>query len=183
VVYDIAQHALVPIAPSANIQIVTRKSDTLLGFSKERLSRAQSSNKSQISKATLATTKSPTSLCQSACAIATTAPTMPFFVNPFRRESVENFPGVLVPLEQAHRHISATTVQGQTVNKSDASTPTDDTNIKATSKDETGIGRTSSANYTPYTVEGLRAEVMEDIAASGHDTSYDREFPFSCSSS
>jgi hypothetical protein len=33
--------------------------------------------------------------------------------------------------------------------------------------------RITSADYKPYTIEGLRAEVMEDVAASGHDSAYD----------
>lgn len=39
--------------------------------------------------------------------------------------------------------------------------------------DAEGGMRTSSSSYDPYTIEGLKAEISEDIAASGHDTAYD----------
>lgn len=39
--------------------------------------------------------------------------------------------------------------------------------------DTEGGMRTSSSSYDPYTIEGLKAEINDDIAASGHDTAYD----------
>jgi hypothetical protein len=32
----------------------------------------------------------------------------------------------------------------------------------------------SPLNYSAYTIEGLRAEIDTDLAASGHDAAYDR---------
>lgn len=39
------------------------------------------------------------------------------------------------------------------------------------SRDVEGGG--AGEGFSPYTVEGLRAEVNEDVATSGHDSAYD----------
>ena len=70
---------------------------------------------------------------------------MPYFLNPFKKHDVSEFPGVLIPLEQAHRPVSAS---------SDAE------NKKVSSDGASAI-------------EKLRAEVEADLSAGGHDTAYD----------
>lgn len=88
---------------------------------------------------------------------------MPIFLNPFAKHDVSDFPDVYVPLADAHRHAS---VVAQHEDKSE----------KSGSRDGPGgeAGSRPSLNYSAYTVEGLRAEIESDLAASGHDAVYDR---------
>lgn len=80
---------------------------------------------------------------------------MSFFVNPFRKHDVADFPDVLVPLQEAPRHPSV---------------------VRAYDEDaaEKSEGGRPGLEYGPYTIEGLKAEIDQDIAASGHNTIYDR---------
>ena len=97
------------------------------------------------------------------------------FTNPFHKESVDDYQGVLVPLANAVRHptVAAEYARRRSLEGSDGSPHSNDTKKDKTSDNEDGVMRTTSAGYNPYTVEGLRAEVDEDVAASGHDTAYD----------
>lgn len=101
---------------------------------------------------------------------------------PFAKESVDKYPGVLVPLAQAKRH---ETVEAEYARRysSEGQRP-GSLSKKEDSADEKGAdaqGNLETGHTRPvwngqYTIEGLRAEINEDVAASGHDSSYDCEF-------
>jgi len=97
--------------------------------------------------------------------------------NPLHKESVDDYQGVLVPLENAARHptVAAEYARRRSLEAvgSDGAAHSDETKKDKSSDNEDGVMRTSSAGYSPYTIEGLRAEVNEDVAASGHDSAYD----------
>ena len=83
---------------------------------------------------------------------------MPIFMNPFQKHDVKDFPDVYVPLAHATRNASVVEDHEKPGISSDSPV-----------KDEADVRGECSAN----TVEGLRAEIDQDMAASGHDTAYD----------
>ena len=89
-------------------------------------------------------------------------------MNPFAKHDISDFPGVLVPLEDAHRHSTVTKKYEEKLgsNAEGSSTP----DVVDSEKD----GAHHSAEYTPYTIEGLRSEVETDLQAGGVSTAYDR---------
>lgn len=103
---------------------------------------------------------------------------MPFGIRkPFKKDSVDDYQGVLVPLSQAQRHhtvaaelarrksLEADTASGQDpARKSKDKSPTRDL--------ENGPPRTSSSSEG-WTIEDVKWEIDADVAASGHDTVYD----------
>jgi hypothetical protein len=100
----------------------------------------------------------------------------------FRKDSLKDCQDVLIPLANAPRHPTveaeyACRRSGEGHNSNTAKYDTmkkeDGTPNSSQSSGEEGVMRTSSTNYSSYTIEGLRAEVMEDVAASGHDSAYD----------
>ena len=80
---------------------------------------------------------------------------MAFFLSQFRNPKPEDF-DVHVPLGEAQRHGSVVAIHEK------------DPELKGL---DTEDGNLSSA----YTLQGLKAEIDLDIAASGHDTMYDRK--------
>ena len=83
---------------------------------------------------------------------------MPLFVNPFRKHDGVEFPDVLVSLQTTPRHSSVSQSSDdpeKTVNRPD-------------------VGDESRA------VDRLRAEIDLDVAASGHDSVYDRTYRTAC---
>ena len=80
------------------------------------------------------------------------------FMNPFKTHDVSDFPGVLIPLREAQRHHSVVGKHEEILAKTDS--PNDEE-------------RVSIDQYSPYTIEGLKAEIDTDLAASGHDKAYD----------
>ena len=84
-----------------------------------------------------------------------------FFMNPFHRARIEDFEGVYRPLEQSRRKSSI--VSGGAPKKS-----LDDKEMED--------GDVAEPQYAPNTLESLKAEIDADIAASGHDSVYDRTF-------
>ena len=97
------------------------------------------------------------------------------------KDSVNDYHDVLVPLEKAQRH---PTVEVEYARRRSAEAHDNNGDLDGAKKEagplnagessgEEGVMGTSSANYSPYTIEGLRSEVMEDVAASGHDSTYD----------
>ncbi|KAL2013102.1 hypothetical protein VTN00DRAFT_627 [Thermoascus crustaceus] len=91
---------------------------------------------------------------------------MPFWVNPFTKNDHTNFPGVVIPLSEARR--------------ASVAPPAGNDNPSADEKnlDKVGSAENGTASLPethPMTIEALRAEVENDIAASGHDTAYDRK--------
>lgn len=88
------------------------------------------------------------------------------FLNPFKSYDVDDFPDVWVPLAQAPRHPSVLTE-----NKRRASLRTSiDSSANAKEK-----GEKFHSDAAEFTVEQLRAEVEEDLVASGHSSAYDRK--------
>ena len=92
--------------------------------------------------------------------------------NPLHKESVDDFQGVLVPLANAARHPTVA-AKYERRHSSETAAHSDSTKKDKSSDNEDGVLNTNSAGYSPYTIEGLRAEVNEDVAASGHDSAYD----------
>ncbi|KAL8660382.1 MAG: hypothetical protein Q9202_006617 [Teloschistes flavicans] len=91
---------------------------------------------------------------------------MPFFMNPFRKQDVSDFEGVFVPLAQARRHHSVVS----------AFDDKKDGQVGGLTEEKKLESPADPANgYSALTVEGLRAEIELDLAASGHDTAYDRK--------
>lgn len=105
---------------------------------------------------------------------------MPIFMNPFHKHDVSEFPDTFVPLAHAERHPSIVA----------AHKDMDKKNLPSTSP-ISDAGDSSDNEYSAYTIEGLIAEIdlgmlsikgycgslitlKIDIAASGHDTAYDR---------
>jgi hypothetical protein len=80
---------------------------------------------------------------------------MPFFVNPFSKNDLSEYPGVLIPLADAHQTPSG-----------------DDKKDDSSSVEERGTAHVG--DNTSLTLEILIAEVESDVAASGHDSAYDR---------
>ncbi|EON67211.1 hypothetical protein W97_06464 [Coniosporium apollinis CBS 100218] len=77
---------------------------------------------------------------------------MKYFVNPFKKHDISEFPGVLVPLSQAPHRPSIVSVPD--------------------AKGEDDKASSFSGNLT---LEGLKAEVENDIAAGGFNSAYDRK--------
>jgi hypothetical protein len=102
----------------------------------------------------------------------------------FRKDSVNDYQDVLVPLANAQRHPTAEAEHAsrRPAEGHDGNTASydkkEDGPLNFSESSGKGVMRTSSANYSPYTIEGLRAECMEDVTASGHDSSYDRKIIF-----
>ena len=88
---------------------------------------------------------------------------MSFFLSQFKQPKVEDF-DVYVPLGRAQRHPSVVAVHEKGLGTDSAETP----DLKAIEAGEDG-------GNVAYTLQGLKAEIDLDIAASGHDTMYDRK--------
>lgn len=90
---------------------------------------------------------------------------MPVFMNPFQKHDVSDFPDVYIPLAHADRHRAVV--------------PDHDAKLGGSNKQDTDDSvdshRSPSNEYSAYTIEGLKAEIDLDIAASGIDTAYDRK--------
>ena len=91
---------------------------------------------------------------------------MPYFVNPFKRHDVSDFENVFVPLAQAHRSPSVIAAHDSKLGTKDG--------LPVTNEKDSEAAVVTSEGYSAYTIEGLRAEIDSDLAASGHDTAYDR---------
>lgn len=87
---------------------------------------------------------------------------MPFFMNPFQKHNVKDFPDVYVPLARSTRNASVVADHNEKVGAFSPGNKLDDEAAVSPSDD-----------YSACTVEGLRAKIDLDIAASGHDTAYD----------
>jgi len=103
------------------------------------------------------------------------------FLNPFKKYDVEHFKDlVLVPLDQAparHPSVVAENQRRQSIRR--ASLPeSEQTKVGAAQANTLEKGRSTSSDNTiggQFTVQQLREEVEADIAASGHDSAYDRK--------
>ncbi|EKG18539.1 General substrate transporter [Macrophomina phaseolina MS6] len=83
---------------------------------------------------------------------------MPYFLNPFHKHDVSEFPGVLVPLASA-QHRRSSVIE------------------KTESPDGAGVEEsTGSSEWSGgLTIESLRSEIDADLAAGGVNTAYDRK--------
>ena len=90
---------------------------------------------------------------------------MSFFISPFKSPKPEDF-DVYVPLGQAQRHPSVVAAHDRG-RGSDSPELANYKSIEAGDEKE-NVGIT-------YTIQSLKAEIDLDIAASGHDTMYDRK--------
>ncbi|KAL8796995.1 MAG: hypothetical protein Q9195_000766 [Heterodermia aff. obscurata] len=90
---------------------------------------------------------------------------MSFFLSQFKQPKIDDF-DVYVPLGRAQRHASVVAVHEKSLGNDAGETP----DLKAIEAGEDG-DHVGSA----YTLQGLKAEIDLDIAASGHDTMYDRK--------
>lgn len=96
------------------------------------------------------------------------------FVNPFKSHHVDEFPGVLVPLDETTHRNSVQTPR--------ASIPTSESEKESKNEDPSSIpGRPDSDASSGIinhgmTVAALKAEIVADVAASETDTPYDRRF-------
>ena len=94
------------------------------------------------------------------------------WVNPFKKHDVSEFEGVYVPLANAPRHPSV--VAAHEAKFGPVSGKSGDHFGDLSYDNGVEAGDISVNPYNAYTIEGLRAEIDSDIAASGHDTAYDR---------
>lgn len=78
---------------------------------------------------------------------------------------MSDFNDVYVPLAQATRHASVVAAHDEKPGTVDG---------KADKGLEAGVHSTNGDDYSAHTIEGLRAEIDLDVAASGHDAAYDR---------
>lgn len=76
------------------------------------------------------------------------------FMNPFATHHPSEFPDVVIPMQRARRHSSIISKQ----------------------RSKEGDTESGTSDHNVLTVESLIAEIEDDLAASGHDTAYDRMF-------
>ena len=86
-------------------------------------------------------------------------------MNPFHKHDISEFEGVYEPFGRGARHPSV--VEDHEKRFGEKSSVAD---VESDSKEG------HDGPYSAYTLEGLRAEIDSDIAASGHDSIYDRMF-------
>lgn len=86
------------------------------------------------------------------------------FLNPFKKYDLEDFSSVVVPLKDAPRHPSVVAENNRRLSLASTVGNREGTTEKT-------VGKISG----DLTVESLREEVDADIAASGHDSAYDRK--------
>lgn len=104
---------------------------------------------------------------------------MPFGVNPFSKQD-HDFPGVIVPLSDAPPHSHPQTSHDPE-KKVGPDEKTDTGSLDRAPSAENGVGSIHShqpSHDGPLTLEILRAEVENDVVASGHDSAYDRTLDF-----
>ena len=87
---------------------------------------------------------------------------MPYFINPLKKHDVSEFEGVYEPLSESRRHPSVVAAQKEKARK----VFNDSKSVEE--------GESPPPEYSAFTVEGLKLEIDSDIAASGHDSIYDR---------
>lgn len=108
---------------------------------------------------------------------------------PFQKETVDLYPGVLVPLAQAKRHETVEaeyarrySLEGRPASAAskkedggdvDGGAPETKESKETKLADEEGSPTRSRAWDGVYTVDMLRDEINADVAASGHDGAYD----------
>jgi hypothetical protein len=100
---------------------------------------------------------------------------MPFGINPFSKNDKHEYPGVVVPLSSAPANSKTSPDPEKKVGPQD----TDAASLDRSSSAENGVGSIHSHQQGQdghLTLEILRAEVENDLVASGQDSAYDRTF-------
>ncbi|KAF2260096.1 sugar transporter [Lojkania enalia] len=90
---------------------------------------------------------------------------MPYFMNPFKKHDVSEFPGVLVPLQQAAHRNSIVSQRRSSL--------TSQIGKIAEKKERDDSSDSSSGIIVGLTLDALKAEVESDLAASERKSSYD----------
>ncbi|KAF2162380.1 hypothetical protein M409DRAFT_69256 [Zasmidium cellare ATCC 36951] len=99
-------------------------------------------------------------------------PSMLNFLNPFAKHDASEFPNVLIPLDQAVRHHSVTTLNNERKSSVDTSADKE----KAEHSPPPVYPEATAPDGQPrLTLESLRAEIEDDLAAAGHDSAYDKK--------
>lgn len=94
------------------------------------------------------------------------------FVNPFKTHSVDEFPGVHVPLEES-------VPSGPTPHDRQSNSPAPSEKDSKDDKPERPESDASSGVVNHgMTLAALKAEIEADVAASGTDTPYDRTLSY-----
>jgi Sugar (and other) transporter len=88
------------------------------------------------------------------------------FLLPFKNYDMESFPDVHVPLSQAPPRHPSVVAMNQTRRASTSGSVGSGKHDKSAAQADSSIG---------FTLEDLREEVELDVAASGHDSAYDRK--------
>ncbi|CBF77418.1 hypothetical protein AN4482.2 [Aspergillus nidulans FGSC A4] len=99
---------------------------------------------------------------------------MPFGINPFSKNDKHEYPGVVVPLSSAPANSKTSPDPEKKVGPQD----TDAGSLDRSSSAENGVGSMHSHQQSQnghLTLEILRAEVENDLVASGQDSAYDRK--------
>lgn len=102
------------------------------------------------------------------------------FLNPFKKYDVNHFKGqVFVPLDQAPPRHPSITAENQRRNSLRRASLAESEQTKVDATDgpalEKGSSASSDSQAGPLTIQQLREEVEADLAASGHDSAYDRK--------
>lgn len=95
---------------------------------------------------------------------------------PGQKDSVNDYNDVLVPLATSKRHATVEAEYARRRSAEGRGSTTDTSTFGPSKVEENGEGEKGGKVSSPYTVEGLRAECMQDVDAGGHDTAYDCEF-------
>jgi hypothetical protein len=93
---------------------------------------------------------------------------------PFKKDSVDDYQGVLVSFAHAARHPTVAAEYARKRSAEEAREKGSGEGVKSKDdSEENGVLKTTGDAYSPYTIDGLRAEVFEDVGAGGHDCAYD----------
>lgn len=93
---------------------------------------------------------------------------MPFSLTPFSGQDKKEFLGVVIPLSEAGRfsHLNPHLAS------EDEGAAKDDKKLNRVGSEENGAA--SNPEYSHQTIDAIRAEVENEVSASGYDTAYDR---------
>lgn len=97
------------------------------------------------------------------------------FVNPFKKHHVDEFPDVLVPLDDAsHRNAAAAPRASLPTSHDPKSEKDDKDHDPSNTLNRPDSNASSGVVNSGMTLAALKAEIEADVAASDTDTPYDR---------
>ncbi|KAI8934100.1 hypothetical protein NX059_008863 [Plenodomus lindquistii] len=98
------------------------------------------------------------------------------FVNPFKSHHVDEFPGVLIPLDDTTHRNSVTNPRASiAASNTPASEKDDKDRHPSDTLTRPGSNASSGVVNSGMTIESLKADIVADVAASDTDTPYDRK--------